>query len=253
MSQTDAQMAIREQPPVGRPAMRMRWAHLAFMHWRLDPERVQRLVPLPLDTWDGAAWIGLVPFLMDDVRVRTVPRRFRFPETNLRTYVIGPDGPGVWFFSLDAADPLAVVSARTWFGLNYRWARMRIDDVDSRILATSRRIRRSPHQALGVSRVIVERDDETTAEPAAPGTLEFFLLERYVLYAQRRRRIMSGRVVHVPYEQRPARLVEIEQDLSVAAGLGSFDDLPAHCIAANAVDVEAYAPRATTERVPQTA
>jgi len=242
MNSAAAQLAVRESPGCGRPAINMRWTHLSFLHWRLPASQVQPRVPLPLDLWNGDAWVGLVPFVMDDVRVGRLPRRFRFPETNLRTYVIGPNGePGVWFFSLDAADRFAVIGGRTWFGLNYRLARMRCERSETRTEAQSHRISRSPSGASGFSRTVVEHVP-APARFAEPGTLEFFLLERYLLFALRRRRVLSGRVLHEPYRWRTAHAAEIEQDLSVAAGLGELSRPPDHCAAADDVRVVGLAP-----------
>ena len=105
---------------------------LTFLHWRYPPETVQALLPdgLEVETFDGVAWVGLIPFLMDRVRPRwlpPVPWLSRFPETNVRTYVRGPDGrTGIWFFSLDAARLPAVLAARVGFGLPYYWSEMSV-------------------------------------------------------------------------------------------------------------------------------
>ena len=107
------------------------WEELTFVHWRYPADVVQKALPagLEVETFDGSAWIGLVPFAM---RVRlpgspSVPWVSEFPETNVRTYVRGPDGErGIWFFSLDAARLGAVVTARTTYRLPYFWSRMRV-------------------------------------------------------------------------------------------------------------------------------
>ena len=106
-------MAGREQEEkVRRPATIQRWRALTFLHWRYEPASVQRLLPagLEVDTWDGSAWVSLTPFLMVDIQIADlppVPMLSTFPETNLRTYVRGPDGrDGLWFLSLEA-DSLA--------------------------------------------------------------------------------------------------------------------------------------------------
>src|SRR5262245_11044807 len=91
----------------------MRWHDLLFMHWPIKSEAICQYIPsaLTLDTFDGAAWIGVVPFRMTGVRPRPVPPLptiSAFPELNVRTYVIAEGKPGVWFFSLDAGNPIAV-------------------------------------------------------------------------------------------------------------------------------------------------
>ena len=110
--------------------MAMRWHDLLFAHWPIPAERLRALVPpqLELDTFAGSAWLGIVPFRMSRVRLRglpPLPGAAAFPELNVRTYVRHRgERPGVWFFSLDADQPLAVEGARRLFHLNYQWAEM---------------------------------------------------------------------------------------------------------------------------------
>src|SRR6266480_1993412 len=111
--------------------MLQRWHEIAFLHWSCDPALLRSRLPrqLQADTFEGKAWISLTPFLLTGLRPPLFPRALGsvFPETNLRTYVIGPSGPGIWFFSLDAAKLFAVVGARATFGLPYFWADMHVD------------------------------------------------------------------------------------------------------------------------------
>ena len=102
--------------------MRMRWTDLLFAHWPFDPAVLRPLVPaaLELDTFDGVAWLGIVPFRMEDVAPRglpAIPGVSVFPELNVRTYVRHEDLRGVWFLSLDADSWPTVVGARRWFHL----------------------------------------------------------------------------------------------------------------------------------------
>ena len=112
--------------------MLQRWRWLTFMHWRYDAAIIQALLPelLTVDTFDGSAWVGLTPFVLAGLRLPfspPVPWISRFPETNVRTYVRGPDGePAVWFFTLEADRLLGVLAARALYGLPYRWSRMRV-------------------------------------------------------------------------------------------------------------------------------
>ena len=109
----------------------MRWHDLLFLHWPVRPELIRPLIPhgLELDTFDGSAWLGVVPFRMTAVRPRYFPAfaGFAFPELNVRTYVWTPGRSGVWFFSLDATNWLAVRAARAWYGLPYYDARMNVE------------------------------------------------------------------------------------------------------------------------------
>ena len=111
--------------------MHHRWTAVTFLHWPYPPEVVQRLLPpgLEVDRADGTAWVSLVPFRMEDVRLPRLPPRPgpRFPETNVRTYVRDRHGRvGIWFLSLDAARLGAVVTARVAYGLPYFWAAMSV-------------------------------------------------------------------------------------------------------------------------------
>src|ERR671939_467164 len=115
--------------PKGAWVLRMRWLDLLFMHWPVPETSLRSLVPpaLKLDTFDGSAWLGITPFRMERARPRflpTVPWLSSFPELNVRTYVTAEGKPGIWFFSLDAHNPVAVRLARATFGLPYLDAEM---------------------------------------------------------------------------------------------------------------------------------
>ena len=197
--------------PDGAPAISMVWRSLAFLHWRVDPARITPLLPegLEVETYDGSAWIGVVPFEMYDTRFRGSPRMpsaTNFPELNVRTYVVAEGRPGVWFFSLDAASRLAVIGARTTFGLPYFRASMRMEVDGDCVRYSSRRTERRAPQAT------FRAAYEPRGEPrfAAPATLEHFLTERYCLYAQRRGRLVRGEVHHAPWPLQDAH-VELEE------------------------------------------
>jgi uncharacterized protein YqjF (DUF2071 family) len=164
---------------------------------------------LTVDTFDGRAWIGLVPFWMTGVRMTCLPpiKGFStFPETNVRTYVHreGRD-PGVWFFSLDASNLLAVLGARAVFGLPYYFSRMKVANRD-RLHYISQRYRSNVGHDLEVAL------GDPMDQPL-PGSLEFFLIERYLLYSVRRGSIWTGRVHHAPYELRHVTGVQGQQGL----------------------------------------
>src|SRR3954452_23595738 len=141
------------------------WNCLTFLHWRYQPEVIRPLVPpeLELDTFDGAAWIGLTPFLLTGLRpplLPPVPWISQFPEMNVRTYVRGPDGErGIWFFSLEADRVLAVLGARLSYRLPYRWARMRVRPLPAKIEYTSER-----HFGPGRARIVIVR--ESSVQPS---------------------------------------------------------------------------------------
>jgi uncharacterized protein YqjF (DUF2071 family) len=211
--------------PVARAVMTNRWRWLTYLHWPYDPEVVQGLLPegLRVDTHDRKAWVGLIPFRMEVALpgLPPVPYLSAFPETNVRTYVVGPDGkPRAYFSSLDASRLPAVLVARSWFGLPYRWAAMRIEREARRVRYTS--VRREGTSAS--SSIEVEVGDPV---PAGEMTdLHHFLASRWHLYPAGRRDLVLGRLDHAPWALRSVELVGVRQDLVEAAGLPSPDGEP---------------------------
>src|SRR5579883_2963608 len=138
----------RDYPlPDGPWVMTQIWHELLFAHWPLAPASLRPLIPslLDLDTFEGEAWLGVVPFRMSHVRPRGIPPiegLSSFPELNVRTYVSARGLPGVYFFSLDAGNPVAVAIARSLFHLPYFNARMQCEQVDDAIHYTSHRTHR---------------------------------------------------------------------------------------------------------------
>jgi uncharacterized protein YqjF (DUF2071 family) len=219
-------------------AVRMTWLDLAFLHWRVEPERLSGAIPaaLRLETFDGSAWLGVVPFRMTDVGPRVlppIPGVSAFPELNVRTYVEHGGRRGVWFFSLDAGDPLAVRAARRFFHLPYFDARMscrrRGDVVDYRSVRTHRG--QPPLAFRGRWKSVGE------ASPAAEGSLEDFLTRRESLFAVGRGgRVLRGDVEHDAWSLEPAE-VEIEEN-TMAAPLGlALDRPPDHVCASRRLQV----------------
>lgn len=245
------------KPPIDRVAPTLRpddkvvmyqsWQELLFLHWDIDPAALQALIPpgLTVDTYEDRAYIGLVPFTMRGVRPvwsPSVPGISNFHECNVRTYVhAGGRDPGVWFFSLDAANPLAVVLARALWKLPYFPARMSLGhDREDTIHYSTRRVQAGSSPAA--CRVSYTPSGTPTA--SAVGTLEHFLAERYILYAQNRGHLWSGRVHHSPYPLQKAQLLTLEDTLVAAAGVRRGEgaiprDLPL-CHYAAGVDVEVF-------------
>lgn len=199
----DQRLAVRDRPR-GIPVMRQRWSKLLFLHWRVDPDFLRPRLPagLHLDLHEGQAWLGVVPFFMERIRpvgLPPVPGLSWFLELNVRTYVHDDQGvPGVWFFSLDCNQPLAVEIARARFHLPYEHAAMQARQEDA-IHYTCRR-KSEPDTASFSYR------PDGPASVAEPGSLEFFLAERYLLFsASPEGRLHTGRVHHPPYQLQPAR------------------------------------------------
>lgn len=188
--------------------MRMSWHDLLFAHWSFRPAEIERMLPpgIELDTFDGRAWVGVVPFRMSDVAPRFVPAMpwlSAFPELNVRTYVSLEGKPGVWFFSLDATNPIAVRVARFAFHLPYMDARMSITLRNGRYHYRSQRTHRHQPAARfeGAYRPIGD------LFLAQPGTLEYWLTARYCLYvADGRGRLFRGEIDHPPWPLQAAEL-----------------------------------------------
>ncbi|GAC1364907.1 MAG: DUF2071 domain-containing protein [Herpetosiphon sp.] len=190
--------AHRPWPLPRRPwLMAQTWNDLLFAHWPIDADTVRRIVPrgLELDTFDGTAWIGVVPFRMSDVHPRFVPAvrgLSAFGELNLRTYVVHDDKPGVFFWSLDASNPVAVAVARTAFQLPYFRARMSIEADGDRIRYSSFR----DHRGSPAAAFAGEYGPTGPVAFAPAGTLAHWLTERYCLYTTHGARIYRGDIQH---------------------------------------------------------
>ncbi|WP_254053575.1 YqjF family protein [Singulisphaera sp. GP187] len=208
--------------------MRQDWSFLLFLHWEVPAESLRPLLPpgLELDLYQGRAYVGLVPFTMSGVRpvgIPPFPWLSRYHETNVRTYVhVDGRDPGVWFFSLDAANPLAVIAARAWFHLPYHHARMRLTHespgagtTPGAISYSSERLWPGPKPATHTIRCM----PKGPITPAESGTLEHFLVERYLLYAAHRGRLHRGQVHHTPYPLQQADVTALDESLLAAAGI----------------------------------
>lgn len=210
---------------IARPVMVQRWEQLTFLHWRYDASAVQAVVPdhLEVETFDGSAWVGLVPFLM---RVG-VPRGgagdgarwfARFCETNVRTYVRDAQGrSGIWFLSLDAADLSAVVTARTTYRLPYFWSEMSLDAAGDRVDYRCRR--RWPGPKRPRSRVAVKI--EAPYEPSELTAQDHFLTARFRLFSVTGDRRRTARAAHLPWPLHRATAADVSDELVTAAGLPS--------------------------------
>jgi len=218
--------------PVHPVAMRQTWRRLTFLHWPYAPELIRPLLPpsFELDTFDGAAWLGLVPF-----EIFGTPVISRFPETNLRTYVIGPDGSrAVWFFSLDAARLLAVLGARIAYHLPYFWARITVASEGGTIRYRSRR--RWPHHSAAMTDIVIQPGE--LYAPAELTARDHFLTARFRLYTISRRRLRFAQIEHSPWPLAHATVIEFRQTLTDALGLPPPAGAPlAHYSAELAVNI----------------
>lgn len=247
----EQRIACTRLPTDRQPALFQKWRDLLFLHWSVDPALIQQTLPpgLQVDTCEGRAYLGVVPFAMKGVRPRfcpPVPGLSTFPELNLRTYVHDEAGwPGVWFYSLDAHQRLAVAVAKRFFHLPYHYATMRAGHLPPK--------QASPKQGSGQSRAFTSqrphgRKQEFTytpgrpLPPTRPGSLEFFLVERYLLYSwnPRNRRLYRGQVHHRPYPLREASVERYSAELFSVNGFDQPQNAPESVMASDGVDVTIY-------------
>src|SRR3954451_8942710 len=215
--------AHRPSPLPGGPWLQgQTWQDLLFAHWPLPAEALRPAVPpeLPIDTFDGVAWLGVTPFQVTGARPRgtpPVPILSSFLETNVRTYTTIGGRPGIWFLSLDAASTLAVLGARRSYRLPYFRARMSATRRGDRI-----DYRTTP--AAAAASLAVSYQPSGAVFQAEPGTLEHFLTERYCLYAlDERHRILRAEIHHPPWPLQAATATIAENTMSAPyrIGLGS--------------------------------
>lgn len=230
--------------PVRRAVMKQGWWDLAYLHWRYDPDEVARLLPdgLEVDTFDGGAWVGLVPFSMRGIgvpRLPAVPWLGSFPEVNVRTYVIRNGIPGVWFFSLDVNRLLPALVARAAYRLPYCWgSASNAMTGDSLVSAVSRRW---PDRGPSTRTVVVPGEEISEQSP-----LEVFLTARWGLYSRGYgRSLMYAPVDHPRWVLHRARAVTVDDSLVVAAGLPTPTGEP-HCMFSPGVPVRVGLPRRVT-------
>ena len=219
--------------PPGRWAMTQRWNDLLFAHWPVPAASIAALLPegLEVDTFEGSAWLGIVPFWLDRIKIRGVPPipgARQFPDLNLRTYVRDQDTKtqGVYCFSLDASNLLAVAAARAFYYLPYHWAEMRLEQKSEREFSFYSRRRfarpqvvfKARYRGLGPTRKLAEN---------RMGTLEYFFTERSCLFSRNR----AGQAIRTNLHNVPWPLEEAEaeiecNDLASAIGIRLPDRAP---------------------------
>ena len=205
--------------------MAQTWEDLLFAHWAVDMELVRPHVPeqLDVDVFDGKAWLGITPFRISGLRLRgtlPIPRLSTFPEINVRTYVAAGGKAGIWFFSLDTSSRAAAEAARFTYKLPYFRADMsegwRGGWLDYSSTRTS-----GGHRASFAARYRPAGEPN----PAAPGSLEYFLAERYCLYALDEGRLHRAEIHHPPWPLQAAE-AEIETNSMPPPGLELPDEAP---------------------------
>ena len=213
--------------PAGPWVMVQRWHDLLFAHWRCPITELRSLIPEPLgiETFDGSAWVGVIPFYMSGVRMRAappVPTANAFEELNVRTYVTLDGRPGIWFFSLDCASSLAVLGARVGIYLPYFRASMSMVRNGDDIEYASERWWLAGNPAAFAGRY---RPVGDSYQPA-PGSLDHFLTERYCLYSSAGKRIWRGDIIHPRWNLRAAEATIERNSMIAAAGIRPLGHTP---------------------------
>jgi len=207
--------SLEPEQDVVLPVLTFQWLTATFLHWRYEPDVVQALLPdgLTVQTFDGSAWVGLLPFRMTDVRPfgLSIGPLGTFAETNLRTYVEGPGGrDGLWFFSLDAPSTPMVVASRVIVGAHYHLGEHTVEESSRRVSYSGVRNGGDPSY-----RVVVRPG----AKIAAQSVLDVWLTGRWRAYTSHLGRLLESPVSHEPWPLRRATVGELEQTLTDAVGL----------------------------------
>ena len=229
-------LSIRSRP-AGWPIMHQTWDKLLFLHWRLPPESLRALIPprLALDTFEGSAWIGIIPFTMRGIRptlLPAVPRLSTSHELNVRTYVHLVGVPGVWFFSLDCNNAAAVLGARTFYYLPYYNAEITLEQSNSNISYSLKRTdgpvaNFEASWNIGAPLPTTEED-----------SLEFFLTERYCLFSEHKGNLYQSRIHHPSWPLQTATLDAHSSTMIDVLNLPEPGDAPLlHYAEAIAVDI----------------
>jgi len=242
----EARFGVRQRPVASRPIMLQNWRDLLFLHWEYPAEAIQSTLPegLSVDTFEGKAYLGIIPLFMRDVRpplVPPLPGVSNFLELNLRTYVHDRNGiPGVWFYSLNANQWLAVKTARALFHLPYYYAAMTSWRDPAQGICYRARREAAPAHELSYDYLAQGR-----SVASEPGSLEFFLIERYVLFAwaASSRTLYALRVWHPPYPLERVGVTRWDTELFALDGFPPPARPPDHLVFSPGVDVEVFMPR----------
>lgn len=243
MPQLATRLALRDYPQEATPVMEHKWRNLLFLHWEFDPAEIQKTLPpgLYADTYQGKAYVGVVSLFINDVRIKGIPS-FLVPaglsdllEVNLRTYVYDEQGmPGVWFYTLEANNQIAAQMANRFFSLPYNYA-----DIQGSVGAdhhVSFKWKR-PQTSFSTDFQYQPVGEQFTAEP---DTLEFFLIERYVLFAYTGSRLISGRIHHAPYSLSQVQLTSWNDQLFDLQKLPKPNRKPDHMLFSPGVNVDIF-------------
>ncbi|MFT9596549.1 YqjF family protein [Mesobacillus sp.] len=203
------ELLVQSQRPYPLPdmnwVMSQEWHHTLFVHWPVPAASLREHIPqeLEIDTFDGSAWVGIVPFQVKKTRGRftpAIPFFSSYLEVNVRTYVKYGSRAGVYFFSLDANHLVAVLGAKAVFGLNYKQAKINFQEDDHFEMVSSRLQTADENARMELIYI-----PETQVFFAEPGTVEHWLTERYCLWTKRGSRLIRGDIHHTRWELQRAQ------------------------------------------------
>ncbi len=229
--------------------MTQNWHHLLFLHWKVPVAELQALVPpgLTIDTFDGNAYVGLVPFTVDHLRASVapeIPGLSAYHEVNVRTYVHrkGAD-PGVWFFSLDASSGPAAMAARLLYKLAYYRSEIAMTVSAGGFPTIQFDARRTDERSASPAHAhLLYRGAEGPVAVPHPGSLEAFLFDRYLLYSEDEHLLYRARVHHASPRVQQAEVDELDETMIWAAGVRRGEGMPLHHYVRSVEDVKVYAP-----------
>jgi uncharacterized protein YqjF (DUF2071 family) len=207
--------------------MHQNWGKLLFMHWPIEAEALRPLVPsaMEIDTFAGSAWIAIAPFTMWDIRalppyLPAIPGLSRMHELNVRTYVYFNGAPGVWFFSLDCNSKSAVFAARRFYFLPYHNAEIDLRQEDETIHYNLTRTEDPPARFAASWRI------GEALSRSQPGSLEFFLTERYCLYSEYEGEIHRAQIHHQQWPLQKAVIASLDSNMVECNGLPHLNREP---------------------------
>jgi uncharacterized protein YqjF (DUF2071 family) len=237
----EARQMLQHEPEAS-PVMYQTWKDLLFLHWEWDPSEIQKTLPpgLYVDLHGEKAYLSVTPFFMTDVRASflpEIPGTANFLELNVRTYVHDRHGiPGIWFYSLDCNQSLAVWMAKLFYSLPYHSATMEGDTRGTLYEYTCQRFGQADKSIYHYKR-------ESKGIAAPPGSLAFFLSERYLLYSysNRQNKLYRARVHHAPWEVHEAHLGKCNDTMLRLNGFNARLRPPDHHWMAAPVRVKIYA------------
>ncbi len=234
-------LKARERPDF-TVLIQQKWRDLLFLHWKCEPQIIQETLPkgLFVDTYEGNAYLGIVPFFIEDQRFDTylkVPGLSSFLEINVRTYVYDKQGrPGVWFYSLDINSFLAAFMGRFYYALPYMSSSIKTITTSDGMIDFS--LKRKATAPIHYSFKPLNKPESSPI-----GSLNFFLIERYRLFSERNTHLYQAQVYHTPYPLAGAQIMHYDDELLVWNSFQKFSRKPDHVIYSPGVNVEIFGPK----------